>query len=185
MDRRLLLTALACWPAARLHAQDGPRPRHKIAAAQLHDALSKRFPLRFALAGVLELEVSAPALLLRPSTNQLGASLVAQATGPALRRPQAGELDVVFSLRFEPADRTLRAHRPDLLGLRLPGLSAEGVQAFRRLWPALTREAMGEIVLHRFSDRDLALPDTMGFEPEKLTVRDDGLLVVFAPKARR
>lgn len=185
MRRRLLLSTLACWPAARLLAQEESRPRHKVSAAELHKALSARFPLRFALAGLLELQVSAPSLLLLPLRNQLGASLLAQAGGPALRQPQSGEMDLVFSLRYEPSDRTLRAHRPEILDLRLPGLSSDGIESLRRVLPGITRDAVGEVVLHRFTARELALPDTMGFEPEKVTVVDDGLLVVFAPKPAR
>jgi hypothetical protein len=39
-----------------------------------------------------------------------------------------------------------------------------------------------ELVLHRFTARDLALPDTMGFEPSTLTVVADGVLVEFRQK---
>ena len=50
---------------------------------------------------------------------------------------------------------------------------------------ALARDALGEIVLHRFSPRELALPDTMGFQPETLTVLEDGLEIGFGPKTKR
>jgi hypothetical protein len=185
MQRRiLLLAAAAAWPTTHLLAQqdDATRPRQKISAATLYDALSKRFPLRLGVPGLLQLDVSAPRLLLLPRRNQLGATLVLQAGGPALQPMPPGEVDVVFGLRYEPSDRTLRAVRPEILDLRLPGVAPENVQAVRALLPALTRDLAAEFVLHRFSERDLALPDTMGFAPERLTVLDDGLLVEFGPK---
>jgi hypothetical protein len=186
MDRRLLITALACWPAARLLAQDeGPRPRHRISAAQLHQALSARFPLRLGLAGLLDLEVSAPRLLLLPGPNQLGATLLAQVGGLQLRQVHAGEVDLVFSLRYEPADRSVRAHRLELRALRWPGLPPATVQALQELLPAIARDAVGEVVLHRFVPHELALADTMGFEPQEITVVDDGIVVWFGPKLRR
>jgi hypothetical protein len=185
MRRRLLFPALACLPLTGLLAQDeDTRPRHKIAAAELHEALSRRFPLRLGLGGLLELRVSAPRLLLLPARNQLGATLLAQPGGPGWPGVPAGEVDLLFSLRYEGSDQSLRAYRPEVRELRLPGVPPEGVQALQRLLPALAREAVGEVVLHRFSARELALPDTMGFEPEKVTVLDDGLLVVFTPKRR-
>jgi hypothetical protein len=46
-------------------------------------------------------------------------------------------------------------------------------------------EAVGEVVLHEFSPSELALADTMGFEPETITVVDDGLVIGFGPKRRR
>jgi hypothetical protein len=185
MRRRLLLSALACWPCARLLAQDEPRPRQKISAAQLHKALSARFPLRLGLPGLLDLQVSAPRLLLLPTRNQPGASLLAQASGQALHRTRTGEVDVAFALRYEASDRTVRAHSLELLDLRIPGLTAEAVQALRSVLPEVAREALGEVVLHQFAPGELALPDTMGFEPDKLTVVDDGLFVEFRPKQRR
>lgn len=185
MDRRLLISALACWPAARLLAQeDGPRPHYKISAAQLHEALAARFPLRLGVPGLLELEVSAPRLHLLPARNKLGASLLAQPSGPGLPPTEPGEVDLLFGLRYEATDRTLRANRPEILDLRLPGLAPDARQALQAWLPALTREVVGEIVVHHFTPRELGLADTMGFEPEKVTVVDDGLLVVFGPKRR-
>ena len=100
MHRRLILSALASWPAASLLAQEGaPRPRHKIGAAQLHEALSGRFPVRFMLAGLLEVAISAPRLLLLSARDKLGAGLVVQVGGMQLQPMPPGEIDVVFALR--------------------------------------------------------------------------------------
>ena len=185
MHRRLLLSALACWPAARVLAQDevAPRPRQKISAAQLYEALSSRFPVRIGVAGLLELRVSAPRLHLAPARNKLGAGLVVEVGGAQAQRLPAGELDVVFALRYEAADQTVRAHHPDVLDLRWPGMGPEPLQTLKGLLPAMTRE-MGEIVVHRFSARELALPDTMGFQPQDFQVVEDGVVVLFGPKAR-
>jgi hypothetical protein len=186
MRRRLLFAALACSAGAALRAQDeSPRPHQKISAAELHRALSSRFPLRVGAPGLLEVLVSAPRLLLLPARNQLGATLQAVASGSQLHRPQRGEMDAVFSLRYEASDQTVRGHHLDVLDLRWPGLSPQGLQTMQQLLPALARDALGEIVLHRFSPRELALPDTMGFQPETLTVLEDGLDISFGLKPRR
>jgi hypothetical protein len=183
MDRRLLLTALACLPAARLRAQDeAQRPRLKISARQLHESLSARFPLRFGVSGLFGLEVSAPSLHLLPARNRLGAGLQVQATGRQLQPVPPGEMDVVFALRYERSDRTIRAYDPEVLDIAWPGLPPEILPTLRGVLPAMAREGLGEVVLHTFSTRDLALADTMGVEPRELTVLDDGLLVVFGDK---
>lgn len=184
MDRRRLVFALALAPLAARAQDDAQRPRHKISAARLHEALSARFPLGTQLAGVLQLQVSAQALLLLPARNKLGATLVLEVSGPALRRPEQGELDLVFGLRYEPADRSLRAQEPEILEARFPGVRADITQVLQSLLPALSREIAGDLVLHRFAPGDLALSDTMGFEPGRLTVQEDGLLVEFVTKAR-
>jgi hypothetical protein len=183
MHRRLLITALACGLAAAVLAQ--PRPRHKISAAQLHEAMGRRFPVRTSLAGLLDLEVSAPRLLLLPGRQKVGATLVLEAGGRRVQPPRTGEMDVAFALRYEASDRTLRAHQLEILDVRWPGLPSDTAQALQALLPALAREAVGEFILHQFSPRELGLADTMGFEPETIVVVDDGLVVVFGVKQAR
>jgi hypothetical protein len=185
MHRRLMIAALACVPAARLLAQgDPPLPRHKVSAAQLHGALAARFPLRAAVAGLLELQVSAPRLLLLPARNRLGATLLVEVGGGQWQQLQSGELDVAFALRYERADQTVRGHQLDVLALRWPGLPPETLPLVQRALATTARDGLGEIVLHKFTPRELALPQTMGFEPAGVTVVDDGLVVEFAPKGK-
>ncbi|HZY18119.1 MAG TPA: DUF1439 domain-containing protein [Ramlibacter sp.] len=183
--RQWLAAAVAAWPGAALLAQDEPRPQLKISAAQLYHKLSDRFPARFGLGGLLRLELRAPRLHLLPARNQLGATLQAQLGGPAVQPVEPGELDVAFGLRYEAADRTLRALQPDILDVRLPGLVPEMVAWVKGVLPGVAREVVGELVVHAFTPQELALPDTMGLEPSRLTVVEDGLLVVFADKPRR
>lgn len=178
--------ALVCWPAGRLLAADeeAGRPRHKISAAQLYDALAARFPVRLAWGGLLELQVSAPRLLLLPARNKLGAALQAQLAGlPRQQQGQAAELEIVFALRYEPTDRTVRGRDAEILDFRWPGAPPEMQQALQGMLPALAQQ-IGEVVLHRMSARELALPDTMGFEPGDLQVTGDGVTVLFRPKAQ-
>ena len=183
MRRRRIVTALACWPAARVLAQDEPaRPRYKVSAGELYEALAARFPLRLGPRGFLQLQVSALRLLLLPARNQLGAALRLQLLG--LQPLAGGETDLVFSLRYEPLDQTVRAYHPEFLDLRLPGLPPEGRRALQDVLPVVARE-LGEVVLHRLGARELALPDTMGLEPEELAVADDGLVIFFGTKRAR
>lgn len=184
MNRRHLIAALGCWPAVPLLAQDeAPRPRHKISAGELYKALSARFPLRLGLTGLFELQVSASRLLLLPARNQLGAALLAQLGGLQAQQAPAGEMDIVFALRYERSDQTVRAHRPQVLGVRWPALAPDAQQLLQGLLPAMAQH-IGEVVLHKLSPRELALADTMGFEPETIDVVDDGVVIVFGPKAR-
>jgi hypothetical protein len=186
LPRRHLLAALACCaPLAGHPGAPADRPRHKVSAATLHRALSERFPIRLALGPVFELQLTAPGLLLLPSRNRLGAALVAHASGPGLAPVAPGEVDVAFALRYERHDRSLRAHGLEVLDVRWPDMPAELAGILRRMLPKVAEDALGEVVLYRFAPRDLALADTMGFEPQRFTVLDDGLLVVFGPKPTR
>lgn len=185
MLRRTLLVTIAAWPAARLAAQpEAKSPHQKIAASQLLEALSARFPLRFAVPGVMDLVVGAPGLLLLPARNKLGSALQLEARSPALRHPVNGEVDVLFGLRYEPGDRTVRTQDPEVQRVRVPGLAPETADAIEQMTRALLARMRGDVVLHRFTDRELALPDTMGVEPGTLTVLDDGVDIGFVPKPR-
>ncbi|MBC5767982.1 DUF1439 domain-containing protein [Ramlibacter albus] len=181
MLRRSLLAAL--FAPAVLPAQEAPRPSLRVSAAQIYKALSARFPVRWGVPGVVELSADAPQLLLAPARQQIGATLQLNASGPQMPEPQTGEVDLLFALRYEPSDRTLRAYRPDFHDVRWSRMPERTSQAVRRLLREMARQAVGEFVVHRFTDRELALADTMGVQPQTITVVDDGLLVQFGPKA--
>lgn len=184
MQRRLALAMLGCWPAAQLLAvEDAGRARHKIPAGELHAALAKRFPLRFGVPGLLDVEVDAAGLLLLPERNRLGAVLQAELGGAQGSQLAGGEMDIVFALRYEPSDRSLRAHDPEILDVRWPLMPRETERRLRELSPLMAHR-VGEVVLHRFTARDLSLPDTMGLEPRELQVVQDGLVVLFGNKTR-
>lgn len=183
MRRRHAL--LVPWAAAafRVRAEEDARasgPRHKISAATLFEALSARFPLRTGVPGLLELELDSPRLLLLPARNQLGAGVQVHLRGvPLPPQAQSGDVEIAFGLRYEKADRTVRAVRPELLAMDWPGLRARDAQTAQNLLAALLRE-VDEVVLQRLSERELALPLAMGLQPQALRVVDDGVLVLFA-----
>lgn len=161
------------------------RPHHKISAAQLELAVSQRFPLRYALGGLAEVTVAKPNLRLLPEQNRLAAQVAVDAAGPALRRSHTGSFDIAFGLRYEPADRTVRAHQLQVLAVRWPGASPRAGEMLEGSLPAVAQEALGDIVVHQLQPRDLALADTMGLEPDTLTVTREGVTVHFAPKRPR
>ncbi len=130
------------------------------------------------------LQVSAPRLLLLPARNQLGATLLMQLNTPHPQPIPPGEMDLVFALRYEATDRSVRAHHLDILALRWPGLRPEFLQALQGQLRATTRDALGEVVLHKFLPRELALADAMGLEPKTLSVVDDGVVVLLGPTQR-
>jgi len=160
------------------------QPGHKVSASQLRQVLAQRFPLRYAVAGMLQLEVRAPQLRFLPEQNRLGSELPLQAAGPALRREHTGTIDLDFALRYESADRTVRAHQIRIHSVRLPSLSRDAAALIDAYARASAERALLEVVLHTLEPRDLALPDAMGLEPATITVVADGLVVGFAPKQR-
>lgn len=185
MNRRRLLAGIAGWSATGALAQDdAPRPRQRISARELDRALADRFPLVLGLPGVFDARLDVPRLRLMPGRQRLGATLPVTARDVA-GTAHGGEVDAVFALRYEAADRTLRATDVQVAAVRSAELRPEELIAWRSLLGDLIREGMPEIVLHRFQPGDLALADALGVEPERIEVTADGLVVWFGPPTRR
>ena len=200
MQRRFLLpVALSlCLPLAGLSwaqpaksgtqadsdADDVPQsqPHYKVPAAQLQAAVAQRFPLRYPVAGLLNLDVQVPSLRLLPALNRLGALMVVEAAGPALNRSHQGTLEVEFALRYEASDRTVRAHQLRFVRLAFPSLQPGVVTMLNAYGPALAERSLLEVVLYTLRPQDLALPDTLGMQPGSITVTNEGLTVGFVLK---
>lgn len=158
--------------------------RTTVSAAQMQQAVAQRFPLRYPVQGLLDLEVETPKLRLLPAQNRIGAEMAVQAEGPALQRIHRGLLEVDFALRYEPSDRTLRAHQLRLRRLQFPSLQPGVVALLNTYAPALAQQSLLEVVLHQLRPQDLALADVMGLQPGSITVTDAGLVIGLVRKPR-
>lgn len=195
MRRRHFLPLALCLPLARLAwaqsstsepEDDAPPalPQYKVSAAALQVAVAQRFPLRYPVAGLMNLDVQVPTLRLLPALNRLNAEMVVEAAGPALNRSHQGTLNVEFGLRYEAADHTVRAHQLRLVRLQFPTLQPGVVALLNTYGPALAAQTLQEVVLHTLRPQDLALPDGLGMQPGSITVTDEGLTIGFVPKGR-
>lgn len=173
------LLATACTPVCV--AADS-LPAYTISPQQLQAALGRRFPLRFAAGGLLQLTVREPVLRLLPDADRVAAEMALVASGPALARASTGEFDIDFALRYERNDRTLRAHQLRIRSLRISGLPPGYPELLDALGQALALRTFGEVVLYRLEAGDLRLADVMGLEPETVRVTERGLVIGFAPK---
>ena len=184
MHRRLLIALPGCWAATRLLAQESDQAHRKISADELRKSLVARFPLHFAVPGLFDVRVDADRLILLPTRQRLGAALVARVTDLATGRIVPGDMDLTFAVRYEATDQTLRAHRLEVLALHSPALAPDAAPVLQALLDGVARNAVDEVVLHRFSPRELQFTDVLGLEPEKITIESDGVEIWFKTKAR-
>lgn len=192
MRRRHFLPIPLCLPLARLawaqpatpEPEDTPQaqPHYNLSAAQLQAGVAQRFPMRFPVQGLMNLDVQVPQLRLLPAVNRLGAVMDVVAAGPALERTHKGSLDVEFALRYEATDRTVRAHQLRFNRLLFPTLQPGVVALLNTYGPALAQQTLLEVVVHTLRPQDLALPDGLGMQPGSMTVTDAGLTIGFVPK---
>ena len=166
-----------CGPAQAL-------PRYTLPLAELQDMAARKFPRSVPVQGLLDLTVQAPQLRLLPAVNRLGAAMPVEVAGPALRRSHAGLFDVEFALRYEPGDRTLRAHQIQLGQLAFPTLKPAVVELINAYAPVLAEQSLREVTLHQLRPQDTAVFDGLGLQPGPITVTDKGLVVEFVAQQR-
>jgi hypothetical protein len=180
--RALIFTAsLASAFALGCAASEGG-PRYRVSARQLQEALEGRFPARYPVGRLFDLTVQAPRLRFLPEQNRVASEMELEAAGPVLGRTYRGGFDVDFGLRYEPSDRTIRAHSLQVRSMRLEGASPQALQLLDSYGQALAERALLEVVLHRLEPKDLATVDAMGLQPGDITVTRDGLSIGFVPR---
>lgn len=183
MHRRLALSHALTAALALAAGCASAQPSYTISTQQLQQALAERFPRSYPLGGLLDLQLQTPQLTLLPERNRLNAVLDVAASGALLQaRRYTGAFDVDFGLRYEPTDRTIRAHDLHVNALRLDGVQPSAAGRLQRYGQQLADQSLREVVLHQLRDKDLALADGMGLQPESITVTPRGLLVRFGTK---
>jgi hypothetical protein len=185
MKRRSFLSSGARFTFGTLGfsgARAMAQPSYRVSAGQLQRMMAERFPVRYPVANLFDLEFDTPRLRMVPELNRLAGDFAVHAAGPALRRSHAGSFEVDFRLRYEASDRSVRAHDLRAHSFRLPGLAPQALALLDAYGQALAQQALLEVVLHRLGARDLALADAMGLQPGEITVTPDGLVIAFVDK---
>jgi hypothetical protein len=159
-------------------------PRFTVPLDLLQTEVAKRFPLRYPVAGLVNLDLAAPQLGLLPEQNRMRAQMPVNAAGAALARSQQGSFTVDFALRYEPGDRSLRAHQLKVYRFRFPGLPPEAVDMLNTYAPSLAEQALREVVLYQLQPRESAMADLLGLQPGRISVTEQGLLVELANKSQ-
>ncbi len=190
MHRRLFFSGALCATLGNLawantpdaDETPGKPPGVTVSTAALQSSVAQRFPIRYPVQGLLNLDLQPPTLSLLPAQNRLRAAMVVDAAGPALNRSHRGTFDLDFALRYEASDRTLRAHQLRIDRLRFPSLQPGVVELLNTYAPALAEQSLREVVLHRLQPQDLRMADAMGMQPGAITVTDAGLVISFVLK---
>ena len=177
---KALCLYLACG-SVRGFAQSDTQPRWTVPLEPLQERVAERFPLRYPVQGMLDLTVHTPQLAPLPAANRLSATMAVDAAGQALRRAHSGQLVVEFGLRYEPSDRTVRAHQLRLARLQFPTLQPAVVDLLNVYGPALAQQSLMEVVLHQVKPQELALLDGLGLQPGPLVVTERGVTVEMVP----
>jgi hypothetical protein len=183
MQRRqfhVLFAAVACTASVPAYSQDAAPdapPGFTVPEALLQQSVAQRFPMRYPVPGLLNLDVQVPRLRLMPEQNRLGAAMEVVAAGPALNRSHRGSFDMDFALRYEASDRTVRAHQLRFNRLRFPTLQPNVVDLLNTYAPLLAEQSLLEVVVHQLTRQEMARVDALNMQPGSITVSDKGLVI--------
>lgn len=185
LNRRslLLVSAVGLGLAATGCSGKSLPSSFSVSTAKLQSMLAQRFPKQYPVAGLLQIQLQTPQLTMLAERNTIQALLDAQMSGPVLKDVYKGQLNVDFALRYEPTDRTLRAHQIKLNSLQMQGLAPAMSEMLSTYATALADQALGQVVLYQLEEKDLALVDAMSMEPGAITVTPEGLTVSMVQKS--
>ena len=176
MRRRQLVCAGLVLGSGAAVAQNA-LPRFAVPLDLLQTEVAKRFPLRYPVAGLVNIDLAAPQLGVLPEQNRMRARMPVTAAGSALARSQQGSFTVDFALRYEHSDRSLRAHQLKVYRFRFPDLPPEAVDMLNSYAPSLAEQALREVVLYQLQPKESAMADLLGLQPGRISVTEQGLQV--------
>lgn len=183
MSRRRFLIAAVAASTLWINACSQAAPtKISVTQAQLEQGLQAQFPKQFPIAGLLQLGVQQPQLLLLPVSNQLETTLALQLSGPALRQSFQGQMRVRFGLYFEPKDRSVRAQRVEVLSLDLQDTNPAIADMVQTYGLRVAQQALQDFPLYVVKGEELELADSLGLQPGAITVTSTGLDVAIEPK---
>lgn len=181
-SRRFFLAAAAAstlWVSACSQAVP---TKISVTQAQLEQGLTAHFPKQFPIAGLLQLDMQQPQLLLLPVSNQLQTDLVVQLSGPVLRQSFSGQMRVRFGLYYEPKDRSVRAHRVEVLSLELQEANPAMADMVQTYGLRVAQQALQGFALYTVKPQELELIESLGLQPGAITVTGQGLDVSIEAK---
>ena len=181
--RRDLLLRLSAAPLAlalsACAGMAGALAPWRVSTAQLERGLRDRGPIRHSLAGVLDLSARVDGLRLVPERDRLAAAMKFDTQGPLLPQPWHGSFDLLFGLRYEPSDLSLRAHQLEVSGLRVPRVMGRSAELLQSALNAVSQQFAREVVLHRLNPSDVQWLQSLGLRPGPIDVTADGLVLGF------
>jgi len=162
-----------------------PGPRTvEISKAKLAELINRQFPFSSRYLALFDVSLSAPQVRLMPAENRIGTAF-SYSLGSLLlgARLFQGQLDLSYSLRFEPADNSVRLSQVRVEGFDVPGVPPLYASRANRLGTLLAESLLQDLVIHRLRPEDLQAARGWGYQPSALRVLPGGLQLQLDPVA--
>jgi len=165
--------------------QPGPRSID-LSEAKLAAMIGGQFPFNSRYMELFDVVLDRPQVRLMPAENRIGTA-IGYSIGASLLglRPTQGTLDLSYSLRFEPADQTVRLTQVRVERFDVPGVPSAYATRANRLGGLLAEGLLQDFVIHRLQPEDLRAVHGWGYQPGALQVLPGGLRLQLDPVERR
>jgi hypothetical protein len=163
----------------------GPRSI-QLSEAHLAALIGEQFPFNSRYLELFDVVLQPPQVRLMPTENRIGTA-IGYNIGAALlgMRPTQGTLDLSYSLRFEPADQTVRLTQVRVERFDVPGVAPAYATRVNRLGGLLAEQLLKDFVIHRLKPEDLRAAQGWSYQPGALQVLPGGLRLQLDPVERR
>jgi hypothetical protein len=148
--------------------------------------IGDQFPFNSRYLELFDVVLERPQVRLMPAENRIGTAMAYRIDASLLgMRPTQGRLDLSYSLRFEPADQTVRLTQVRVERFDVPGVAPSIAPRVNRLGGFLAEALLKDFVIHRLKPEDLRAAQGWGYQPGALEVVPGGLRLQLDPVQRR
>ena len=162
----------------------GPRTV-SISQARLTELVLEQFPKSQRYLELFDVTLSEPRVWLIPADNRIGTELHYSLGILALSEQQVGgSLSMNYSLRYEPADASLRLDNVRVQKFDLQGLPSAYAAWGPQLGRLMTQSLLQDLVVHRLDGADLRRVRQAELRPGALKVLPDRLELPLEPVER-
>jgi hypothetical protein len=181
-----LLAALAL---AACGALLGPRTID-VSEARLQELVARQFPLKSRALELLDINIAAPRLTLRPDANRIASEFDLTIGESLLKTPYRGTIALSYGLRYEPSDHTvrladLRIERAELGEAGSTGLPGGTRRQLDRIGSTIAEKVLGDPVVYTLTPKDLETVQGRGYQPGDIRVTPRGLTITLVPEPAR
>ena len=177
-----LLSACALQP---------PAPKKiAVSEARLAQLINSQFPFSSQLLEVLDVDVSAPRIVLDPAANRINTSMKLAVSpdgifGLLTNRSYKGDIDLSYGLRFEPSDGSVRMADVRVIRFGIDEVPRLMQRPIQRLGGTLAQELLNDYVLYKLSAEDLQATQGWGYKPGAFKIEPGGLSITLDPVERQ
>jgi hypothetical protein len=185
--------------AAGCSSLSGP-PSITLSERELAQRIEREFPRNERVLEVLEVEISAPSLTLLPERNRIESRFNLALRDRLFGSSQRGRIGFESSLRFEPADHSVRLSKVRVDELRLDDAGGGGTGSARiptaaptqdkprlplqRIGNLLAEQLLEDYVVWRASAEQVDRLRRSGYQADAVTVTNAGIEISFLPLNR-